>query len=124
MSQELRLVHEILEITKTTKKTRNDVIPLYTRLWYLPKPLTREEAVQLNEAFQTINQAITERWSPQSLIHIQKKAQSGLKAIGGSCVATEPSSGAPGLGASPGETPTPTFETICAMLGLEDFVLE
>ena len=117
MTTELILTQRIFDALRDRRTTRADIIVLYSRLRDLPKPVTPVEASQLSATFESINQAIIQRWSPRSLVYIQKQA-------GGSCGKGTSSDGARNPGCSHGETIGPTFETICATLGLADFVLE
>lgn len=123
MTTELRLVTELYETIGNRKKNRDDVARLYARLWHLQQPLTVAERVQLCQTFTEINKAIETRWSPQALNYIQKKALSGRESAGGCSEREDLSSGAM-ITTSTGEIRPLTFETICATLGLEDFVLQ
>lgn len=121
---ELVLAQSLFDAIKNRRKKRDDIIVLYSRLWALPKPLTREEALQLSATFDSINKAIVKRWSETSLTYIQKKVMNGREVAGGSSGKTGFSSGAGSQGVSDGEIPVPNFGTLCTMLGLDDFALD
>ncbi len=117
MTTELILTQRIFDALRERRTTRADIIVLYSRLRDIPKPVTITEVSQLSITFESINQAIIKRWSPNSLTYIQKQA-------GGFCSKGISSHDDRAPDSLHGETNGPTFETICAMLGLADFVLE